>query len=97
MSPCVPYEYTGKDKVGFWSDTQWVDTVNDVRSPFFLSQQFGIALSVRKKNRKARISERGKEHQLTVTHRSHTTASKSTPQSPSSTTAQHPNPAKTAK
>lgn len=31
-SPCVPYEYTGKDKVGFWSDTQWVDTVEDVSS-----------------------------------------------------------------
>ncbi|KAF2688823.1 hypothetical protein K458DRAFT_400942 [Lentithecium fluviatile CBS 122367] len=30
MSPCVPYEYTGKDKVGFWSDTQWVDSVDDI-------------------------------------------------------------------
>ncbi|CAI6329908.1 unnamed protein product [Periconia digitata] len=29
-SPCVPYEYTGKDKVGFWSETQWVNTVNDL-------------------------------------------------------------------
>jgi hypothetical protein len=29
--PCMPYEYTGKDKTGFWSGTQWVDTVNDVR------------------------------------------------------------------
>lgn len=29
-SPCVPYEYTGKDKVGFWSETQWVKTVNDL-------------------------------------------------------------------
>ena len=29
-SPCVPYEYTGKDKKGFWSDVQMVDTVNDV-------------------------------------------------------------------
>ncbi|KAF1961158.1 hypothetical protein CC80DRAFT_231264 [Byssothecium circinans] len=29
-SPCVPYEYTGKNKTGFWSDTQWVKTVNDL-------------------------------------------------------------------
>jgi plastocyanin len=29
--PCMPYEYTGKDKMGFWSGTQWVDTVRDVR------------------------------------------------------------------
>jgi len=29
-SACVPYEYTGKDKQGFWSTTQWVDTVADV-------------------------------------------------------------------
>lgn len=32
LSPCVPYEETGKDKTGFWSDTQWVDTVQDVSS-----------------------------------------------------------------
>ncbi|KAI1665817.1 hypothetical protein L13192_09501 [Pyrenophora tritici-repentis] len=29
-SACVPYEYTGKDKVGFWSETQWVDTPSDI-------------------------------------------------------------------
>ncbi|KAF2878297.1 hypothetical protein BDV95DRAFT_479492 [Massariosphaeria phaeospora] len=29
-SPCVPYEYTGKDKVGFWSTTQWVKTTEDI-------------------------------------------------------------------
>jgi hypothetical protein len=29
-SACVPYEYTGKGKTGFWSGTQWVDTVDDV-------------------------------------------------------------------
>ncbi|KAJ4289742.1 hypothetical protein N0V90_011072 [Kalmusia sp. IMI 367209] len=27
-SACVPYEYTGKDKKGFWSDTQWVKDVD---------------------------------------------------------------------
>jgi plastocyanin len=32
-NPCVPYEYTGKNKTGFWSDTQLVKTVNDVRLP----------------------------------------------------------------
>lgn len=25
-SACVPYEYTGTGKVGFWSTTQWLDT-----------------------------------------------------------------------
>jgi len=30
-SACVPYEYTGKNKVGFWSDTQYVKDVNHVR------------------------------------------------------------------
>lgn len=30
MSPCVPYEYTGKNKTGFWSETQWVDSVADI-------------------------------------------------------------------
>lgn len=30
-SACVPYEYTGRDKVGFWSGTQWVDSVSNVR------------------------------------------------------------------
>lgn len=30
-SACVPYEYTGKDRIGFWSGTQWVKTHNDVR------------------------------------------------------------------
>lgn len=29
-SACVPYEYTGKGKMGFWSKTQWVNTVGDV-------------------------------------------------------------------
>jgi plastocyanin len=29
-SPCVPYEDTGKGKVGFYSDVQWVRTVNDI-------------------------------------------------------------------
>jgi plastocyanin len=29
-SACVPYEYTGKGKTGFWSGTQWVDTVDEV-------------------------------------------------------------------
>jgi plastocyanin len=28
--PCMPYEYTGKGKIGFWSGTQWVNTVRDV-------------------------------------------------------------------
>jgi plastocyanin len=31
-SACVPYEYTGNDKVGFWSETQWVNNTNEVRS-----------------------------------------------------------------
>lgn len=29
-SACIPYEYTGKNKTGFWSETQLVDTTNDV-------------------------------------------------------------------
>ncbi|KAJ5047740.1 hypothetical protein J3E72DRAFT_204375 [Bipolaris maydis] len=29
-SACVPYEYTGKDRIGFWSGTQWVKTHNDI-------------------------------------------------------------------
>jgi plastocyanin len=29
-SACVPYEYTGKDKVGFWSGTQYVNNTNEV-------------------------------------------------------------------
>ncbi|KAF1844705.1 uncharacterized protein K460DRAFT_376345 [Cucurbitaria berberidis CBS 394.84] len=29
-SACVPYEYTGKGKTGFWSTTQWVDTVDKI-------------------------------------------------------------------
>lgn len=33
-SACVPYETTGKDKVGFWSDTQWVKDVNHVRAHY---------------------------------------------------------------
>jgi plastocyanin len=30
-SACVPYEYSHKDKKGFWSGTQLVDTVAEVR------------------------------------------------------------------
>lgn len=30
-SACMPYEYTGRDKPGFWSGTQWVRTMGDVR------------------------------------------------------------------
>jgi plastocyanin len=29
-SACVPYEETGKDKVGFWSGTQWVNDTSQV-------------------------------------------------------------------
>lgn len=29
-SACVPYEYTGIDKVGFWSETQWVNDTSQV-------------------------------------------------------------------
>ena len=29
-SACVPYEDTGKDKVGFWSGTQWVNNTDEV-------------------------------------------------------------------
>ena len=29
-SACVPYEYTGRGRTGFWSETQWVKTPNDV-------------------------------------------------------------------
>lgn len=29
-SPCMPYEYTGKDKKGFWSQTQWVNNTSEV-------------------------------------------------------------------
>lgn len=29
-SACVPYEYTGKSKVGFWSQTQWVSSTSEV-------------------------------------------------------------------
>lgn len=32
-SACVPYEYTGRDRTGFWSETQWVKTPSDVSSP----------------------------------------------------------------
>ena len=31
-SACVPYEYTGRDRIGFWSGTQWVNTSSDVGS-----------------------------------------------------------------
>ncbi|KAF2443834.1 hypothetical protein P171DRAFT_45194 [Karstenula rhodostoma CBS 690.94] len=30
-SACVPYEYTGKGKTGFWSDTQWVKDVDHLQ------------------------------------------------------------------
>jgi hypothetical protein len=33
-SACVPYEYTGKDRTGFWSETQWVKTASEVRNLF---------------------------------------------------------------
>ncbi|KAI0571941.1 hypothetical protein Alg130_10694 [Pyrenophora tritici-repentis] len=29
-SACVPYEYTGRDRAGFWSETQWVETPSDI-------------------------------------------------------------------
>lgn len=29
-SACVPYEETGKGKVGFWSETQWVNDTSQV-------------------------------------------------------------------
>lgn len=29
-SPCMPYEYAGTNRTGFFSDVQWVNTVNDV-------------------------------------------------------------------
>jgi plastocyanin len=36
-SACMPYEYTGKNKIGFWSETQWVETTNDVSDCFVQS------------------------------------------------------------
>lgn len=32
-SACVPYEDTGKDKVGFWSGTQYVNNTDEVCNP----------------------------------------------------------------
>ena len=32
-SACVPYEDTGKDKVGFWSGTQYVNNTDEVCDP----------------------------------------------------------------
>ena len=29
-SACMPYEYTGRGKIGFWSETQIVKTAGDV-------------------------------------------------------------------
>ncbi|KAH8727421.1 hypothetical protein GQ44DRAFT_788927 [Phaeosphaeriaceae sp. PMI808] len=29
-SACVPYEYTGRNKIGFWSETQWVETASEI-------------------------------------------------------------------
>ncbi|EMD86725.1 hypothetical protein COCHEDRAFT_1160387 [Bipolaris maydis C5] len=31
-SACVPYEYTGRDRTGFWSETQWVETPSNIRA-----------------------------------------------------------------
>lgn len=31
-SACVPYEYTGRNKTGFWSTTQWVNNTDQVSS-----------------------------------------------------------------
>jgi plastocyanin len=36
-SPCMPYEYAGKNRTGFFSDVQWVNTANDV-SVCFISR-----------------------------------------------------------
>lgn len=47
-SPCVPYEYTGKDKVGFWSDVQWVNTTDDV-SVMFVFVSFDSRLERRQR------------------------------------------------
>lgn len=33
-SACVPYEYTGPGKTGFWSGTQYVNDVNHVGQAF---------------------------------------------------------------
>jgi plastocyanin len=40
-SACMPYEYTGKNKIGFWSETQWVETANDVSDCFDRSRHAG--------------------------------------------------------
>ncbi len=37
----MPYEYTGKDKTGFWSETQWVNNTDEVC--LSVSQQLGYA------------------------------------------------------
>lgn len=29
-SACVPYETTGRDRTGFWSETQWVNSATEV-------------------------------------------------------------------
>ena len=39
-SPCVPYEYTGTNKTGFWSETQWVHTVEEVSYRFQLQHSY---------------------------------------------------------
>ena len=39
IGPCVPYEYSGKEKSGgFWSGTQYVNSISDVR--FMLSSSY---------------------------------------------------------
>jgi plastocyanin len=40
-SACVPYEYTGRNKTGFWSETQWVDNTDEVC--LSIGQQLGYA------------------------------------------------------
>jgi plastocyanin len=46
-SACVPYEYTGKDRTGFWSETQWVKTASDVRDLFYFLHWCSLANGVR--------------------------------------------------
>jgi plastocyanin len=31
-SPCMPYEYTGRNKTGFWSGTHFVNSTSEVSS-----------------------------------------------------------------
>jgi plastocyanin len=41
---CVPYEYTGSNRTGFWSETQWVTTPSEV-SHLLLTTSLSIALN----------------------------------------------------